>query len=102
MSKNKVQFQKGYSLSALIADYGTEAQCQQALFQWKWSSGFCCPHCGYTQAHRIKTRQLYQCKQCRHQTSLTANTIFASTKLPLTPWFLAIYLLTQSKSGVSA
>jgi transposase-like protein len=102
MAKNKVQFQKGYSLAAFIADYGTEDQCQQALFQWKWSSGFCCPQCGHTQAHRIKTRQLYQCKQCRHQTSLTANTIFASTKLPLTTWFLAIYLLTQSKSGVSA
>lgn len=102
MPKNKVQFQKGYSLSAFIADYGTEAQCQQALFQWKWPSGFCCPHCGHAHAHRIKTRQLYQCKQCRHQTSLTANTIFASTKLPLTTWFLAIYLLTQSKSGMSA
>ena len=34
MAKNKIQFQKGYSLAAFIADYGTEAQCQQALFQW--------------------------------------------------------------------
>ena len=60
MSKNKVQFQKGYSMSAFIADYGTETQCQQALFQWKWPSGFCCPQCGHTQAHPVKTRQLYQ------------------------------------------
>ena len=45
---------------------------------------------------------MYQCKRCGHQISLTANTIFAFTKLPLTTWFLAIYLLTQSKNGVSA
>ncbi len=102
MAKNKVQFQKGYSLTSFLSDYGTEEQCQQALFQWKWASGFYCPQCGTTDAHTINTRQVYQCKRCRHQTSLTANTIFASTKLPLTTWFLAIYLLTQSKNGMSA
>lgn len=37
MSKNKVQFQKGYSLTGFIKDYGTEEQCRQALFKWRWS-----------------------------------------------------------------
>ena len=40
--------------------------------------------------------------RCRHQVSLTAGTVFANTKLPLTRWFLAMYLLTQSKNGLSA
>lgn len=102
MAKNPVQFQKGYSLSQFIADYGTEQQCQAALYQWKWPTGFRCPACGSEHAGEIKTRKLYQCKQCHHQTSLTANTILASTKLKLTTWFLAIYLVTQSKNGLSA
>ncbi len=38
-----------------------------------------------------------QCYRCHRQTSATAGTIFSSTKLPLTVWFLAFYLLTQSK-----
>jgi transposase-like protein len=39
---------------------------------------------------------------CRNQSSLTSGTIFASSKLPLTTWFLAIFLITQSKEGMSA
>jgi hypothetical protein len=46
--------------------------------------------------------QRFQCKSCRHQTSLTAGTVMAATKLPLTTWFLAIYLLSQAKTGLSA
>jgi hypothetical protein len=45
---------------------------------------------------------LLQCRHCRHQTSLTAGTVFAYSKLPLTVWFLAMYLLTQQKNGISA
>ena len=51
--------------------------------------------------HCVMTRGLYQCNHCHHQTSLTSRTIFEYTKLPLTTWFLAMYLLTQSKNGFS-
>ncbi len=45
---------------------------------------------------------MYQCKACRKQTSVTAGTIFASSKLSLRLWLRAIYLLTQSKKGISS
>lgn len=101
MSKNRVQFQKGMSLSDFLAQYGTEAQCEQALFGWRWPEGFVCPECGHS-GHCVLGRGLFQCHRCRRQTSLTAGTLFAGTKLPLTKWLLAIYLLTQSKNGISA
>ncbi len=101
MSKNKVQFQKGMSLSNFLALYGTEVQCEQALFAWRWPHGFVCPECGHD-GHCVLGRGLYQCHHCRRQTSLTAGTLFAGTKLPLTKWLLGIYLLTQSKNGISA
>lgn len=101
MPRNKVQFQKGISLSEFLAQYGTEAQCEQALFAWRWPQGFVCPECGHT-GHCVLGRGLYQCHHCRRQTSITAGTLFAGTKLPLTKWLLAIYLLTQSKNGISA
>jgi hypothetical protein len=50
----------------------------------------------------IKTRKLYQCSRCHHQTSIISGTLFEQTKLPLTTWFLAIYLVTQAKTGLSA
>jgi len=100
--KNKIQFQKGYSLTEFIADYGSEEMCQKALFQWRWPQGYVCPKCGGNSHCKLKTRALYQCNHCHHQHSLISGTIFASTKLPLTVWFLAIYLITQAKTGISA
>jgi transposase-like protein len=82
--------------------YGTEEKCQQKLFQMRWPQGYLCPKCGHKRCYALRSRQLYQCAQCRHQCSLTSGTIFASTKLPLTTWFLAIFLITQSKEGMSA
>ena len=55
----------------------------------------------YTPVQGGKQR-LYQCRACRHQASLRAGTVFEASKLPLRIWFLAIYLMTQSKNNVAA
>ncbi|MEJ1343134.1 MAG: IS1595 family transposase [Candidatus Sedimenticola sp. (ex Thyasira tokunagai)] len=102
MSKNQVQFQKGLSLITFLREYGAEEQCRSALYQWRWPNGFVCPECGHTECCEITSRQLSQCSRCHRQTSVISGTIFEATKLPLTTWFLGIYLLTQTKSGVSA
>lgn len=102
MCKNKIQFQAGCSLVELFQNYGTEGQCSQALFKWRWPSGFRCPDCGFGSYYVLKARKLYQYNGCHHQTSLISSTIFDQTKLPLTLWFLAIHLVTQAKTGLSA
>jgi hypothetical protein len=51
---------------------------------------------------RRQGRLYYQCAGCQHQCSVTSGTIFGSTKLPLTRWFLAMQFLTQSKNNVAA
>lgn len=101
MSRNQIQFQPGLSLPGFLQMYGTIDQCRTALFKLRWPEGFSCPECGHRGACRLG-RQLYQCNHCHHQASLTARTIFDSTKLPLTTWFLAIYLLTQRKNSLAA
>jgi len=50
----------------------------------------------------VSQSPVYQCNNGHHQTSLTSGTIFAATKLVLSIWFLAIYLITQAKSGIAA
>ena len=87
MARNKVQFQKGVSLNEFIKQYGTEEQCFDALYAWRWPEGFKCPSCGHSKSCTLTTRKLQQCNRCHHQTSLTAGTIFESTKLPLSLWF---------------
>ena len=102
VSQNKVQCQKGISLPEFMNLYGTEEQCFNALFQWRWPDGFICPKCGGEKSCQLRTRKLQQCNTCHHQTSLSAGTIFESTKLPLTRWFLGLYFITQDKKGISA
>lgn len=102
MARNKVQFQRGLSEARFDELYGTEDLCRAAVFHWRWPAGFVCPACGGREHSVVQTRALCQCTACRRQTSLTAGTIFASTKVPLRTWFRAMYHLTQSKGGISS
>ena len=104
MARNKVQFQKGLSEAEFDELYGTEERCHAELARLRWPEGFECPDCG-VQGHCVVkrgARLLFQCNACRKQTSVKAGTIFASSKLPLRLWFKAMYLVTQSKKGISS
>lgn len=104
MAMNRVQFQAGLSMAEFIQRYGTEAKCYRALYRARWPCGFCCPACGGRARSRFRRagRVYYQCRGCRHQSTLTSGTLFAASKLPLTTWFLALHLLTASKTNLSA
>jgi ribosomal protein L37AE/L43A len=104
MAINKIQFQEGLSLEQFLKDYGCEEQCESALIDAKWSNGYCCSRCSGNKAivfKRGKTRY-WECNACHCQTSLIAGTMLQQTQLPLTKWFLAMYLMTQSKTNIAA
>ena len=92
-----------YSLIEFQSKYGTEESCEHALFQLKWPDGFNCPKCRFCHCTVVGGRRLplYQCPACRHQTSATAGTIMANTKLSLDKWFLALYFAATNKNGIS-
>ena len=102
MARSKVQFQKGLSEAEFRRRYGSEELCREVVFKQRWPDGFVCPGCGGRAHCVITTRRLYQCNACKLQTSLTAGTIFAATKLGLSVWFQAMYHMTQSKQGISS
>jgi transposase-like protein len=78
-----------------------EQACHDYLFRLKWPNGFHCPQCGHPSAY-ITKRGRFQCKQCKHQSSTTAGTLFHKTHLKLHLWFWAIYLFSRDKRGCSA
>ncbi|RQW82215.1 MAG: IS1595 family transposase [Methylococcus sp.] len=104
MAMKRIQFQPGLSLPDFLGQFGTAGQCGAALDRARWPQGFRCPSCGEAGHYRLKggTHPTFQCQGCRKQTSLIAGTLFQSTHLPLTVWFLAIYLISQAKTGLSA
>jgi hypothetical protein len=104
MAMNRIHFQPGLSMPALAQRFGTESQCAAALEAARWPNGFSCPRCGGA-GHcvlRGGSCKVFQCQACRHQTSLIAGTVLQGTELPLTVWFLAISLISQAKTGLSA
>lgn len=80
-----------------------EQQCEAALEDLRWPEGFRCPKCSSSQHYRCRRNglRIFQCCGCRIRTSLTEDTIFHSTKLPLTIWFQSMFFLTQNKNNVS-
>jgi len=104
MPMNRVQFQPGLSIPEFMKRYGTQEQCEAALTRARWPEGFACPACSGASrtSFRRQGRLYWQCGGCQHQCSVTSGTVFENTKLPLTVWFLAMHLLTQTKNNVAA
>lgn len=88
-------------LAELRAWFSTDSACTDYLDWLRWPEGFCCPRCGSRAAGREQSGR-YRCRGCRKQVSVTSGTIFDKTRTPLTVWFEAVWLVTASKSGVSA
>ena len=91
--------------------FSDEKACEEHLIQLRWKEGFSCPKCKHSEAmlvhatHRRDAERrvpLFECKQCHRQTSVTSGTIFHKSKTSLTKWFVAIYLVSNDKRGISA
>lgn len=104
MPMNRIQFQPGLSTHDFQSQYGSEVQCESAVFAARWPQGWRCAHCGCARSFKTRNgtgRQLWECVICGYQSSSIVGTVFEHTKLPLRVWFLALYLLTQSKNSIS-
>ena len=81
--------------------FRSEEACREYLFELRWPDGFRCPRCGCRESSPVRT-VLLRCRECRHQSSVTAGTIFQDTRTSLRLWFQAIWWLTTQKNGASA
>jgi transposase-like protein len=90
------------NLPKLIEKYGSEDKCHAYLEELRWPDGVKCPRCDSDKISRIRERRQFDCDACRYQFSVRVGTLFHDSKLPLWKWFLAIYLMSESKKGVSA
>src|SRR5271163_1734177 len=86
-----------------------EAKAREWLETRVWPTGVVCPHCGNADAKRITALKgeahrtgVYQCNECREQFTCTVGTVFERSKIPLTKWLMALFLIVSSKKGISA
>ncbi|MFL5741387.1 MAG: IS1595 family transposase [Flavisolibacter sp.] len=93
--KSILEFQKEFS---------TEEKCREYLEQQRWNSTPACPFCGSINVCRFSNGRIFKCREkgCRSKFSVTVGTIYENTKIPLTKWFLATYILAVHSKGISS
>ncbi len=90
------------NMMKLMELYSNEEACREILEKLRWPDGVQCPRCGNKSIRNSYTREQFDCASCGYQISVTAGTIFKDTHLPLPKWFVAVYLMVESKKGISA
>src|SRR5437773_3437748 len=90
------------NLPQLVADFQSEEKCRAYLEALRWRDGVSCPRCASRKISRVLKRGQFDCDSCRYQFSVTANTIFHDSHLPLWKWLLATYMMAEAKKSVSA
>jgi transposase-like protein len=82
--------------------FGTDDECRMVLEELRWPQGPRCGRCGSDKLSRMYKRDQFDCDACGYQFSVMAGTVFHDTHLPLRKWFMAAYMMCESKKGVSA
>ena len=93
---------KEMDLVKLMDGFHSDDKCRDVLEQLRWPDGVACLRCGSLHIRNTPSRNQYDCGSCGYQFSVTAGTMFHDSHLPLRKWFLAIYLMIESKKGISA
>src|SRR6266704_3718420 len=93
---------KGLNLATLVSRYGTSEKCRELRCRLRWNNGQQCPRCNDAAVELETDTQLFYCKRCDYQFTVTAGTIFNDSHLPLEKWFMATLLLCEAKKGISA
>ncbi len=97
-----VDFSRFNNIISLTSYFNTKEKCQQAIIDSRWSDGdVVCPYCG---EHHCSKRSdgRFRCNHCLKNFSCLVGTIFENTKLPLIKWFVAMYLISSHKKGISS
>src|ERR1700679_727113 len=90
------------TLVDLIEHFDTDERCRELLVRLRWPNGAECPRCKMPVVELATEKQLFYCKGCDYQFTVTSGTVFNDSHLPLQKWFLATLLLCEAKKSMSA
>ena len=90
------------NLVQLVQEFADDSKCRAYIEALRWPEKIACPRCKADKIYPIRERDQFVCDGCSYQFSATAGTIFHDSHLPLWKWFIAVYLMAESKKGMSA
>ncbi len=89
-------------MNEIFSKFPTQNDCIKYLEGVRWHGKPTCPYCNSQRSTPAKDENRYHCNNCNTAYSVTVNTIFHDTRLPLQKWFLALTLVLNAKKGVSS
>ena len=90
------------NIAQVYRKFPTQESCIEYLEQKRWAGVPVCPYCGSTNTNHLEKQSRHYCNGCRKSFSVTINTIFHDTKVPLQDWFALISLMLNARKGISA
>ncbi len=90
------------TLFEMIEAFPDEQSAIDHLREIRWKDGVYCPHCGSDKIYYFSDNKNHKCGDCRKRFSIKVGSIFEDSKLPLRKWFMAIWLITSHKKGISS
>src|SRR5713226_9035887 len=90
------------NIVSIYKKFPTEADCIAHIEKVRWTGIPVCPYCKSTRTTRMKSETRHHCNSCNTTFSVTVNTIFHHSHVPLQKWFLAISLVLNDKKGLLA
>jgi len=90
------------TLIEAIRYFSDQDVCVEFVARLRWPDGPVCPRCGGTEHSYLKTRRLWKCKSCKRQFSVKVGSIFEDSPIGLDKWLAAMWMIANSKNGVSS
>lgn len=92
------------NLHELITSMPDEKTCREYLIKERWNGVITCPYCKHEKCYVIEGGKRFKCasKACYKKFSATVGTVMEASNIPLTKWFMGIYLVTAHKRGISS
>lgn len=90
------------SIVEIVERFSTDEACRKHLVLHRWSNKPKCVHCDSEHVYTYSDGIRYKCKACSAIFTVTVGTLFESSKISLRKWFIAIYLETGHKKGISS
>ena len=99
-----IQLENCKNLKEVMAQLGDESECRRYIEQMRWNGNPVCPHCGEHKPYKLADGKSYRCraKTCKKDFTVTVGTVFENSKVPLSTWIAATYVLSAHKKGISS
>ncbi len=90
-------------LSSFLETFHDDNSCRKFLEYLLWEGKPICPYCEHRKKiYAFKNLKTFKCSDCKRNFTVTVGTIFHSSNIPIKKWFIAMYLLSSHKTGISS